>query len=277
MKACIRFFCVSLFLQCCLIAEEPLLFNSTLEMTSTWNLGETPVTILLHQQQGAELLFNHHERDELQFPIEVQLTLRNMKLEMRAAGKTIENDLKNPGQITPLIQFAHFQNKPIDLTLIKNPPYALFKEPFAKQFLDLELFEQPLFEGIFVSPLHQLIELVSRPLKVGEGFQITQERTDTRPYFSTTTYTVRKIEGDEILVDSTWIIERQKSTLTGEKSSISAVIYGELKGSWTLSKQNPFQFKYEEKGTISYSLGVEEQQASIVHRIQKNGQTSLVK
>jgi hypothetical protein len=44
---------------------------------------------------------------------------------------------------------------------------------------------------------------------------------------------------------------------------------------WTLSKQNPLLFKFEDKGTLSYSLGVEDTQASIVHRIQRNGGTRL--
>jgi hypothetical protein len=86
---------------------------------------------------------------------------------------------------------------------------------------------------------------------------------------------VRENSEEVLAVDTVWLTQRQKTTLAGEKGEeFPAVIFGEMKGTFLVRKKDPLLFTFEEKGAISYSIGYESLQASIVHEIVRKVATS---
>lgn len=274
MIAIIRFYCASFFIFLALCAEERLLFDSTSKMHSTWDLVGKTTVIDIAQSQSSELLFTSEGKPPYRFPVPLTFTLKKVELKIEADKKVLTHDTKNPGPILSLTELSHFVDRPFRLELINTPPFVTYEEPFAKQFLDLQSFDQPVFEGLFIDALHQFMEILQHPLKTNESFQLTWPKSEKQAYTAVATYFVKEETEERFVIESTFVIERQKTHLIGGKGDqIPAVIVGEIKGLWTILKHDILAFHLEEKGSISYAIGFEENQASIRHEIERTAET----
>lgn len=275
MIACIRFFFVNLFFAALLHGEELVRLDSSTELHSTWNIQGNPLRVTTNQALSADLLLKKEGPKRFEFPVPFTLTLRNYSVSIKSGTETQMNDLKNPGPFLALSELKHFQGKPVEFSILQTAPYVQLSTDVAKQFADLQTMDQPFFEGSYIDPLHNLLSLLSRPLKVGETFQLTREKTEKTAFSSTITFTVRENSEEVLAVDTVWLTQRQKTTLAGEKGEeFPAVIFGEMKGAFLVRKKDPLLFTFEEKGAISYSIGYESLQASIVHEIVRKVATS---
>lgn len=270
MIATIRFYCASFFLICALCADEALLFDSSSSMHSSWDLVGKTTVVDLKQSQSAEIVFKSEGKPPYAFPIPLTFTLKKVQIEIDADGQKLIQDTKNPGQILSLTELSHFVDRPFSLKLTQTAPFVAYEDAFAKQFADLQSFDQPVFEGLFIDALHQYMEILQHPLKVGEGFQLTWPRSTRQAFTAVATYAVKEVTEEQAVIESTWVVERQKSLLKGSKGEdVPAVIIGEMKGRWTIQRRDLLQFHFEEKGTISYSIGFEDDQASIRHDVER--------
>lgn len=274
MIATIQFYFVSCFLFLALCADETLIFESSSSMHSSWDLVGKTTVVDLKQNQTAEVMFQAEGKAPYAFPIPLTFTLKNVGIEINAGNQKLVQDTKNPGQILSLTELSHFVDRPFQLKLTREPPFVEYEGSFAKQFADLQSFDQPVFEGLFIDALHQYMEILQHPLKVGEGFQLSWPRTQKQGYIAVATYAVKEVTEEQAVIESTWVVERQKSTLKGSKSEeMPVVVIGEIKGLWTIQRRDLLQFRFEEKGTISYTIGYEDDQASIRHDIERTAST----
>lgn len=274
MIATIQFYCVSCFLFLALCAEEALLFESSTSMHSSWDLVGKTTVVDLKQSQSAEVVFAAEGKPPYAFPVPLTFTLKTVEIEIDAGKNKLTQSTKNPGHILSLTELSHFVDRPFSLKLIREPPFVAYEGTFAKQFADLQSFDQPVFEGLFIDALHQYMEILQHPLKVGEGFQLNFPRTPEQGFSAVATYSVKEVTEENAVIESTWLIERQKSSLKGSKGEeMPAVVIGEMKGLWTIQRRDLLQFHFEERGTISYSIGYEDDQASIRHDIIRTAST----
>lgn len=268
MTACIRFFFVNFLFAALLHSEELVRLDSSTELHSTWNIQGNPLHVTAKQSLIADLLLKKEGPKRFEFPAPFVLTLRDYKISIQSGAETLTNDLKNPGPFLALSELKHFQGKPVEFSILQAPPYMQLPSDFSKQFADLQTLDQPFFEGSYIDPLHHLLTILSHSLKVGESFQVTREKTDKTAFSSTITFTVRENSEEVLAVDTVWLTQRQKTTLASEKGEeFPAVIFGEMKGAFVIRKKDPLLFTFEEKGAVSYSIGFESLQASIVHEI----------
>lgn len=276
MIVCIRFFFVNLIFLSFLHSEELVRLDCSTELNSTWNIKGSPVRVGVKQEVSADLLLKKEGSKRFEFPVPFSLTLRDYRLEVKSGNEIIRNDLKNPGSFLALAELSKFQGRLIEFTLQKEPPYIQYPNDFSKKFNEILIFDQPVFEGTFIDVLSSLLSILDHPMKAGEGFQLTKEKSERSSFTSTTTFTVRESNEEVLVVDSTWLTQRQKTTLPGGQKGeeFPAVIYGEMKGVWTIRKKDPLLFTFEERGAVSYSLGMEELQASIVHEMVRKASTA---
>lgn len=220
------------------------------------------------------MVFTSEGKPPYAFPIPLTFTLKKVQIEIEAGKNKLVQDTKNPGQILSLTELSHFVDRPFQLKLIQQPPFVEYEGAFAKQFENLQSFDQPVFEGLFIDALHQYMEILQHPLKVGEGFQLTWPRSPHQAFSAVATYSVKEVTEEQAVVESRWLIERQKSTLEGSKGEeMPVVVIGEMRGLWTIQRRDLLQFHFEERGTISYSIGVQDDQASIRHDIERTAST----
>ncbi|MFV0339440.1 MAG: hypothetical protein ACK5MA_02240 [Parachlamydiaceae bacterium] len=271
----IRFFFVSLFIFSQLLGEELVRLDSSTELQSTWNIQGSPIRVTVDQKLLADLLLKKEGPKRFEFPAPFSLKMKDYRLTVRSGDETLTHDLQDPGPFLALSELRQFKDKPIEFSILKDPPYSQFPSDFSKQFADLQTMDQPFFEGSYINPLHMLLTILSHPMKVGEGFQIVRDKTEKTAFSSTINFTVRENSEELLVVDSIWLTQRQKTLLKSQKDEENpVVIFGEMKGVWTIHKKDPLLFTFEEKGAISYSLGFEELQASIIHEIVRKVATS---
>jgi hypothetical protein len=275
MIVCIRFFFVSLFLFAQLLGEELVRLDTSTELQSIWNIQGSPIRVSVDQKLSADLLLKKEGPKRFDFPAPFSLALKNYSIKVRSGEESLAHDLQNPGPFLALAELRHFKDKPVEFSILKDLPYTQFPNDFSKQFADLQTMDQPFFEGSYIDPLHMLLTILSHPLKVGDGFQIVRDKTEKTAFSSTVNFTVRENSEEALVVDSVWLTQRQKTVLKSQKEEeMPVVIFGEMKGVWTIHKKDPLLFTFEEKGAISYSVGFEELQASIIHEIVRKVATS---
>lgn len=273
MKNCIRLFCINVLCFAALAAEEAVQLTTKLQMKSRWEVEGKPVLVQVKQEQKADLLFT--EQKNWKFPIELTFILRDASIEVQGGEKHLSQNLKNPGPVLSLTEMSQFAGRPFKVSLLEGKPAFRFEDDLGKRYKDLSSFDDPFFEALFIQILHELFEIVQKNLKAGEGFEIVTENAGKVTFTSKMTFTVSENNADKMTLQSAFNIERQKVALPGKnENTIPAVIYGQLKGVWTIQKQNPLLFTFQDKGKISYAIGYEETQASIVHEIERSASTT---
>lgn len=205
------------------------------------------------------------------FPVSLQFTIDDLKFSAIHQGQSIIWSLDKPGSFIELNELKSFRGIPLKFSLIENPPFIEFPNEWLKHYGDLKIFRYPILTGLFGDDLYFLFELSKHPLKVGEKFEVTIEKTDKQPYRTVKTVFVKEILSDQIILEVLTLIERERVTLP----SGQAIVHGQSKAIWDIARTNSLKFKMQEKGTLTQTVLVEEIESQHKHAFEREIHTSI--
>ena len=274
MITCIRFFIVSTFFISCLISGEGNLaqvpnaievdYQSFSEIDSGWESQNSHIPFRIKQQIKGKLSLE--KEGDFAFPLSFQMSITNLDYKINHKKYSLES----PGQMTELIELERFQQKPLAFTMTRDYPYLTFSQVFSERYQGLKFVSSHFLTGYFGEDLHKLIQIVNLPLKIDVPLEIVKEKSTIYPFKRKQLVILKDLSEDEMIVEVTTSIDREKVFLDGGNF---AVIQGEVKETWTINRLNALNFEMEEKGGFSIVLKLNESDTRQDHHIYRKIQS----
>lgn len=189
------------------------------------------------------------------FPIAVEFVLEGAEFAIRDGAEREVFNLETPTTHVEINELKGFKGRPVRFSIVDKPPFISFSDDFLKQYGEMKIFRYPIFGGFLGECLYTLFEISRHSLKLGEGFEIVVEKGEGKPYQSTKTCVVKEVSSDQVVVEVTTIVDRQKIYLSALEP---AVVTEQSRALWTIERANGFKFKIEESGHISQMIRLEQ-------------------
>lgn len=268
MITCIRFCFVSLVFISCLFSSEGNLvqvpsgvevdYQSFSEIDSTWECQNSRIPFRIKQQLKGNLSLE--KEGSFAFPLSFQMVITNLDYKINHKKYSLDS----PGQITELIELERFKLKPLTFTITDSYPFLNFSPTFDERYKGLKFVSSSSLTGYFGEDLHKLIQIVNLPLKIDVPLEVIKEKSTIYPFQRKQMVTLKEVKEDEIVVEVTTSIEREKVFF---EETDFAVIFGDIKETWIINRLNALNFQMEEKGTFSTALKVNNSDTKQDHQI----------
>lgn len=233
--------------------------TSVFKALKTQNLAKEALEFYNHQ--GVEAFISLEERCQehplANFPFELSITLKNIKLNLKNRDHQICYDSNNCLEMS---EAKALLGKPLKFTLKHLDEPLSFYSTQRELCENLSLFEPAFLQGLFEEDLKDLFSLAGKTLKIGEVFQVKKQVDQNIPFEMIKEYKITEITPDKIYAEVNSKLVRQKQTLetfvspVNSDKDITIVVLGESKGKIAWNRQNSLYFTLEEMGSYHYSI-----------------------